>query len=79
MPGSPNQNGIAEKRNKTLLDMVLSMLSSSKLPKFLWIEALKTTMYILNRFPTKVVSKTSFELSMEAEFFSCFKAISYGV
>ena len=48
MPGSPDQNGEAERRNRTLLDMVRSMLSSSKLPKFLWTEALKTTVYILN-------------------------------
>ncbi|RVW30939.1 Retrovirus-related Pol polyprotein from transposon TNT 1-94 [Vitis vinifera] len=53
MPGSPDQNGVAERRNRTLLDMVRSMLSSSKLPKFLWTEALKTAVYILNRVPTK--------------------------
>ncbi|RVW90199.1 Retrovirus-related Pol polyprotein from transposon TNT 1-94 [Vitis vinifera] len=62
MPGSPDQNGVAERRNRTLLDMVRSMLSSSKLPKFLWTEALKTTVYILNRVPTKVVPKMPFEL-----------------
>ncbi|KAL0433573.1 UNVERIFIED_CONTAM: Retrovirus-related Pol polyprotein from transposon TNT 1-94 [Sesamum latifolium] len=62
MPGSPDQNGVAERRNRTLLDMVRSMMASSKLPKSLWIEALKTAVYILNRVPTKAVSKTSFEL-----------------
>jgi len=62
MPGSPDQNGVAERRNRTLLDMVRSMLSSSKLPKSLWVEALKTAMYILNRVPTKAVPKTPFEL-----------------
>ena len=62
MPGSPDQNGVAERRNRTLLDMVRSMLSSSKLPKFLWTEALKTAVYILNRVPTKTVPKTPFEL-----------------
>ena len=46
----------------TLLDMVLNMLSSSKLPKFLWTKALKMTAYIINRVPTKVVSKMPFEL-----------------
>ena len=54
---SLDQNGVAERRNRTLLDMVRSMLSNSKLPKFLWIEALKTIVYILNRVPTKVVQK----------------------
>ncbi|RVW82657.1 Retrovirus-related Pol polyprotein from transposon TNT 1-94 [Vitis vinifera] len=38
------------------------MLSSSKLPKFLWTEALKTAVYILNRVPTKAVPKTPFKL-----------------
>jgi len=60
--GSPYQNGVAERRNRTLLDMVRSMLSSSKLPKSLWVEALKTAVYILNRVPTKAVPKTPFEL-----------------
>ncbi|KAL4354134.1 hypothetical protein GQ457_06G003750 [Hibiscus cannabinus] len=62
MPGSPDQNGVAERRNQTLMDMVRSMLSGSKLPKSLWVEALKTAVYILNRVPTKAVPKTPFEL-----------------
>ena len=62
MPGSPYQNGVAEKRNRTLTDMVRSMLSNSNIPLFLWSEALKTAVYILNRVPTKAVSKTPFEL-----------------
>ncbi|KAL0298870.1 UNVERIFIED_CONTAM: hypothetical protein Sradi_6546800 [Sesamum radiatum] len=62
MPDSPYQNGVAKRRNRTLLDIAWSMMASSKLPKFLWIEALKTTVYILNRVPTKIVSETPFEL-----------------
>jgi len=62
MSGSPNQNGVAERRNQTLLDMVRSMLSNSNHPKSLWAEALKTIVYILNRVPTKAVPKTPFEL-----------------
>ncbi|KAH9765063.1 Amine oxidase [Citrus sinensis] len=62
MSGSPDQNGVAERRNQTLLGMVRSMLIASKLPKFLWTEALKMAAYILNRVPTKAVSKTPFKL-----------------
>ena len=62
MSGSPDQNGVVDKRNQTLLDMVRSMLSSSKLPRFLWTETLKTVVYILNRGPTKAVPNTPFEL-----------------
>ena len=61
MPSSPNQNGVAERRNRTLMDMVRSMRSNTKLPQFLWTETLKTAVYILNRVPTKVISKTPFE------------------
>ena len=42
--------------------MVRSMLSNSKLLRFLWTKALKTIVYILNRVPTKVVPKMPFEL-----------------
>ena len=62
MSGSPDQNGVVERRNQTLLDMVRSIRSNVKLPQFLWIDALKTAAYILNRVPTKAVSKTPFEL-----------------
>ena len=62
MPSSPDQNGVTERRNRTLMDMVRSMSSNRSLPHFLWIEALKTIVYILNRVPTKVVRKTPFEL-----------------
>ncbi|KAG6635812.1 hypothetical protein CIPAW_11G068500 [Carya illinoinensis] len=56
------QNGVAERRNRTLLDMVRSMVSNSTLPKSLWGEVIKTTTYILNRVPSKSVPKTPFEL-----------------
>ena len=62
MPGSLDQNGVEERRNRTLLDTVRIMLNNSNLPKSLWIEALNMTVYILNQVPTKVVPKTPFEL-----------------
>ena len=62
MPGTPEQNGVAERRNRTLKDMVRCMMSGSKLPRSLWGEAIETAMYILNRVPSKSVPKTPFEL-----------------
>ena len=62
MLGSPDQNGVAERRNRTLLDMVRIMLNGSNLPKSLWTQALKTAVYILNRVTTKAIPKTPFEL-----------------
>ncbi|WVZ13110.1 hypothetical protein V8G54_017640 [Vigna mungo] len=61
-PGTPQQNGVSERRNRTLMDMVRSMLSNSCLPVSLWMYSLKTAMYLLNRVPSKVVQKTPFEL-----------------
>ena len=62
MPGTPQQNGVAERRNKTLMNMVRSMLANSNLPLFLWTEALKAAVHILNRVPSKSVPKTPYEL-----------------
>uniref|UniRef100_A0A2N9IH71 Integrase catalytic domain-containing protein n=1 Tax=Fagus sylvatica TaxID=28930 RepID=A0A2N9IH71_FAGSY len=62
MPGTPQQNGVAERRNRTLMEMVRSMLSNSSVPISLWMEALKTAVYLLNRVPSKAVQKTPFEL-----------------
>ena len=62
MPSTPQQNGVAERRNRTLMDMVRSMMSNSSLPKSLWMYALKTAVYLLNRIPSKAVPKTPFEL-----------------
>ena len=62
MPGTPEQNGVAERRNRTLMDMVRSMMSNSSLPVSLCMHALKTAMYLLNRVPSKAVPKTPFKL-----------------
>ncbi|KAM1000142.1 hypothetical protein ACFX2A_006927 [Malus domestica] len=61
-PGTPQQNGVAERRNRTLIEMVRSMMSRTKLPQYLWGEALQMANYILNRVPTKAVSKTPYEV-----------------
>ena len=62
MLGSPDHNGVVERRNRTLMDIVRIMRSNTKLPQYLRTEALKIVVYILNRVPTKAVSKTPFEL-----------------
>jgi hypothetical protein len=62
MSGEPQQNGVAERRNHTLMDMVRSMMSYSTFPLSLWMEALKTAIHILNRVPSKSVPKTPYEL-----------------
>ncbi|RVX15039.1 Retrovirus-related Pol polyprotein from transposon TNT 1-94 [Vitis vinifera] len=60
MPGSPEQNGVAERRNRTLMEMKRSMMSRSNLPEYLWGEAIKTTTYILNRVPNSRTTRCYF-------------------
>ncbi|GKB54193.1 putative RNA-directed DNA polymerase [Tanacetum coccineum] len=61
-PRTPQLNGISERRNRTLLDMVRSMMIQATLPISFWGYALETVAYILNLVPTKKVSKTPFEM-----------------
>jgi transposase InsO family protein len=62
MSNDPEQNGVVERCNRTLMDMVKSMLSYSTLLISLWMEALKTTVDILNRVPSKSVPRTPYEI-----------------
>jgi hypothetical protein len=62
MPSDPQQNGVAERRNRTLMNMVRSMLSYFTLLISLWMESLKPAVYILNRVPSKLVPKTPYEM-----------------
>lgn len=52
-PHTPQHNGVAERRNRTILNMVRSMLKSKKLPHSFWGEAATTAAYVLNKCPTK--------------------------
>ena len=64
MSGSPSMNGVTERRNRMLKDMVRSMITYSTLPESLWGEALNTATYLLNRVPTKATAKIPYELWM---------------
>lgn len=57
-----NKNRVAERRNRTLMDMVSCMVSHSSLREFLWGDALRTMVYILNDASNKFVIKTPYEL-----------------
>ncbi|KAL2497245.1 Retrovirus-related Pol polyprotein from transposon TNT 1-94 [Abeliophyllum distichum] len=61
-PGTPQQNDVSERRNRTLLDMVRSMMSFSTLPILFWGYALETAAYVLNLVPSKSIPKTPLEL-----------------
>ena len=61
-PYSPQQNGVVERRNQTVVEMARCMLKSMKVPPEFWGEAVATAVYVLNRSPTKSLkNKTPFE------------------
>ena len=59
MPYSPQQNGIAERANRSLLETATSMLYHAGMPNKFWAEAIDTATYILNRMPTTVLGGMS--------------------
>ncbi|KAK9027896.1 hypothetical protein V6N11_067717 [Hibiscus sabdariffa] len=61
-PDTPQWNGVYERRNRTLLDMVRSMMSHNDLPNSFWGYALETAAFTLNSVPSKSVQKTPHEM-----------------
>ncbi|GJV46945.1 ribonuclease H-like domain-containing protein [Tanacetum coccineum] len=60
---TPQQNGVAERRNRTLIEAARTMLVDSKLPTTFWAEAVNTACYVLNRvLVIKPHNKTPYEL-----------------
>ena len=60
--GTPQRNGVSKRRNRTLLDMVRSMMSLTDLPLSFWGYALETVAFTLNRAPSTSVETTPYEL-----------------
>ncbi|GJS34579.1 putative ribonuclease H-like domain-containing protein [Tanacetum coccineum] len=60
---TPQQNRVAERKNKTLIEAARTMLADSFLPNTFWAEAVSTACYVLNRvLVTKPQNKTPYEL-----------------
>jgi transposase InsO family protein len=62
VPYTPQQNGKAERLNRTLLEKAQSMLAGSNLPATLWGEAIRAANYVRNRSPVKGKPLTPWEL-----------------
>nr|GEV71971.1 retrovirus-related Pol polyprotein from transposon TNT 1-94 [Tanacetum cinerariifolium] len=63
VPRTPQQNGIAERKNRTLIEAARTMLAYSLLPILFWAEAFNTACYVQNRvLMTKPQNKTHYEL-----------------
>ena len=62
VPYSPQQNGIAERANRTIVEKARCMLFEAKLSKKLWAEAVLTATYLMNRSPHQALTLTPIEL-----------------
>ena len=59
---TPQQNGVAEQKNNTLVECARSMLQGKGLSNGFWVEAINTNVYLKNKSPTKCLGfKTPFE------------------
>ena len=62
-PYTPQQNGIVERKNRTLVEMARTMLDEYKMPHCFWIDAIDTGCHIINRvYLHKFFKKTAYEL-----------------
>ncbi|MCO5570400.1 hypothetical protein L7F22_024121 [Adiantum nelumboides] len=51
-PYTPSQNGVVERKNRTIMELARAMLAHASLPRSYWAEACNTAVYIQNRSPT---------------------------
>ncbi|XP_055632911.1 uncharacterized protein LOC129773335 [Toxorhynchites rutilus septentrionalis] len=58
---SPQQNGVAERRNRYIIEMCRCMLIDARMPARLWAEAAATTVYLQNYLPSRAVNSTPYE------------------
>jgi transposase InsO family protein len=62
-PNTPQQNGVVERKNRTLIDMARTMLGEYKTPERFWSEAMNTACHAINRlYLHHLLKKTSYEL-----------------
>ncbi|PKU70484.1 Retrovirus-related Pol polyprotein from transposon TNT 1-94 [Dendrobium catenatum] len=58
-PYTPQQNGVAERKNRHILEAVRSLLIHSHAPSQLWADALHTAIYLINRLPTSTLNNNT--------------------
>ncbi|CAL8990558.1 unnamed protein product, partial [Prunus brigantina] len=52
---SPQQNGVAERKNRTIVEMARTMMAEKRIPLKFWVEAVNTAVYLQNRSPTSAL------------------------
>ncbi|WZZ50369.1 hypothetical protein YC2023_050476 [Brassica napus] len=67
-PYTPQQNGVAERKNRHLMEVARSIMFHMNVPKKFWSDAVQTACYLINRVPTRVLKKLSpFEVLNKAK------------
>ena len=75
---TPQQNGVAERKNRSLMEMERCMVKSQALPHGFWLEAVMCATYVLNNCPTKALqSITPYEACMAATSHPLFTCIFF--
>nr|CAN69875.1 hypothetical protein VITISV_030610 [Vitis vinifera] len=80
---TPQQNGVAERKNMTIMNMVRSMLSEKQVPKNLWTDAVNWTVHVLNRSPILGMKDMTLEeawsgVKPNVDYFRVFGCIGHG-
>jgi hypothetical protein len=81
-PYRPQQNGVVERKNMTLIDMARTVIAKYKTPKWFWLEAVNTTCHAINRlYLHRLLKKTTYELltsnKPNVSYFRVFGSIFY--
>jgi len=61
VPFNPQQNGVAERKNWTIVEASKEMLHDQDLPMMLWAEACNTAIYVQNRIPHRILKEKTHE------------------
>uniref|UniRef100_A0A6N2N256 Uncharacterized protein n=1 Tax=Salix viminalis TaxID=40686 RepID=A0A6N2N256_SALVM len=63
---TPQQNGLAERKNRKIMEIVHASLFDMNLPKYYWGEAVKSAVYLMNRAPSNAIDFQSPQQKMES-------------
>jgi hypothetical protein len=61
VPYKPQQNGVAERKNKTIIEETKAMIHDQSLPMNLWVEACMTTIYVKNTSPHQILNNITLD------------------
>jgi transposase InsO family protein len=79
---TPQQNGVAERKNRTAMNLVRCILTDKQVPKVFWPEAVKWCVHVLNRSPTLAVQHSTPEeawsgMKPTVEYFRVFGCLAH--